>query len=118
MNLRILGIEERGKQNAEYVVLYADLACDLTDFMIADTTFAGTIYISNKLRNTHWFKPRTIPAGDYVFLRTGVGTDHTHANIAGTTTHVIYWGLNKPVWNNTGDAAVLIEMAAWKTTRT
>lgn len=54
-------------------------------------------------------------AGDWVSLRTGKGKNRSFVNDDGKTVHRFYWGLDHPVWNDDGDAAVLIEIADWKT---
>lgn len=115
MGLELVSIHEKGKQNAEYVELKAVEACDLQYYMVSDTTYTSETKISNKLRHVYWFAPKQVSKGDYVFLRTGKGTNTSHANNAGTTTHVFYWGLDKAVWNNTGDAGILFNLKAWKT---
>jgi len=115
MKLEIVKIHEKGKQDAEYVELKAKEACTLSDYILSDTTYISPTTISNKLRHVHWFTPKNLAKGDYVFLRTGNGVDTSHKNRAGTTTYVIYWGLGTPVWNNTGDAGILIEINDWQT---
>lgn len=115
MKLEILKIHEKGKQNSEYVELRAKEACNLTDYLLSDTTYTSETTISNKLRHVHWFSPQNLEKGDYVFLRTGKGINTSHKNKAGTTTYVIHWGLGTPVWNNTGDAGMLIEISGRQT---
>lgn len=48
-------------------------------------------------------------------LYTKKGQQTELANDKGTRTHVFYWGLERAVWNDTGDCAVLFEVAAWMT---
>ncbi len=111
MKLEIISIHEAGKQNQEYVKLKAKETCNLINYVITDTTYVKENTISNKLRNMYWFLSAEVAKGDYVFLRTGKGTSRIYANQAGTTTHEIFWGLDRPVWNNAGDCAVLFEIA-------
>lgn len=115
MSLELVSIHEKGKQDAEYVELKATEACNLKYYIVSDTTYTSETAISNKLRHVYWFAPKDVAKGDYVFLRTGKGTNTTHANKAGTTTHVFYWGLATPVWNNTGDAGILFTLKSWNT---
>lgn len=115
MSLELINIHEKGKQDAEYVELKAKEACNLKYYIVADTTFTSETSISNRLRHIHWFLSKEIAKGDYVFLRTGKGANTTYTNKAGTTTHVIYWGLDKPVWNNDGDAGILFNLNTWST---
>jgi cytolysin (calcineurin-like family phosphatase) len=113
VTLQLVNIHQKGKQDAEYVELKAVDACNLKDFIVCDTTYTSDTTISNRFRHTYWFLPQQVAKGDYVFLRTGKGTKSSHKNQAGTTTHVIYWGSNTPIWNNTGDAAILFALKGY-----
>ncbi|GLH67742.1 hypothetical protein [Geothrix edaphica] len=115
MSLEIIKIHEQGKQDSEYIELRAVEKCDLKYYIVSDTTYTSETSISNKLRNIHWFSAKTVEKGDYIFLRTCKGANTSHKNQAGTTTHVIFWGLDKPVWNNTGDAGILFTLKTWNT---
>lgn len=114
MKMEIVNIHEKGKQDVEYVEIKVLEACDLKYYMVTDTTYSSDTSISNKLRHMYWFSTKQVAKGDYIFLRTGKGTNSSHANKAGTTTHTFYWGLDKAVWNNTGDGAILFEIGTWK----
>lgn len=113
MSLELVNIHEKGKQGSEYVELKALEACNLKYYIVTDTTYTSETSISNKLRHMYWFTSKDVAKGDYIFLRTGKGTNTSHANKAGTTTHVFYWGLDKPVWNNTGDGGILFTLKTW-----
>lgn len=115
MTLELVQIHEQGKQNAEYVELKAVDTCNLQYYIVSDTTYTSETKISNKLRHIYWFAPKDVAKGDYIFLRTGQGQNTTHKNNAGTTTHVFYWGLKEPIWNNTGDAGILFTLKTWNT---
>jgi hypothetical protein len=115
MKITIVTIHEKGKQDAEYVELKVLEDCNLMHYMLCDTTFQSESKISNKLRHMHWFAPKAVKKGDFIFLRTGTGTNREFANKAGTTTHEFFWGLKEPIWNNTGDAGVLFELENWET---
>lgn len=113
MSLQIVKIHEKGTGNKEYVELKVLEACDLVGFIVSDTTYIAENTVSNRLRHMYWFLSQKVAKGDYVFLRTGKGTDTVHANTAGTKTYVRYWGLDSSVWNNTGDTAVLFALKDW-----
>ena len=85
--------------------------------MLCDTTYKDDHTISNELRHLFWFPKKTISKGDFVKLMTKNGTASTFVNRSATTTHVFYWNLGKTVWNKDGDAAILLNLAQWKTTR-
>ena len=117
MKLEVQSVHAHGTASQEYVTIKANEDANLKYYILADTTYTGPNAISNKLRHMHWFSPKQVGAGDYVRIYTGRGTNKSVSNQAGTTTHYIYWGLASPVWNDTGDAAVLFEVENWKTTK-
>jgi hypothetical protein len=118
MKLKILSIAGHGDQQHERVHLSVEQKCDLQYYQVADTTYTTPNTISNRVRHVHWFKPREVDAGDQLLLYTGVGDDTKQKMANGRYLHVLYWNLHKPIWNDTGDAAVLFELSSWKTTRT
>jgi len=117
MKLQIVKIHNHGDQLEEYVQIKVLADCDLSHYLITDNTYAADGKISNKLRHPYWFLSQTVRAGDFVFLYTRRGTDTSWKNQAGSTTYARFWGLREPVWNDTGDCAVLFELADWKTVR-
>lgn len=116
MNLELSSVHGQGKASEEFVILTVLRDCDLQYYMLADTTFVGPGNISNKTRHSYWWAPCTVKSGDKIVLLTGVGADTKEAK-SGFSIHIFYWNLGTAVWNNTGDAAVLFNVAAWKTVR-
>lgn len=117
MDLKIKAVHNHGDAAEEYVLLEVTDDCNLEFYMICDTTYASPGYISNRLRHTFWFYAKEVKKGDLVIVRTAVGKDSTFTNTAGDTVHRFYWGLRSAVWNNTGDAAVLMNICEWNTTK-
>lgn len=115
MKLRIANIHGHGDADEEFVLIPVDEDCDLKRFMLADTTYTDEHVISNKVRHVHWFRPKKVKLGDIVELRTGTGKDRSVAQEAGSTRHVIHWGLREPIWNDNGDGAVLFALKGWST---
>lgn len=114
MDLEIVKVELEGN---EYIALKASRACDLTSYVIKDSTYkniGGKRIISNKRTNTFWFSDHyqeyIVNAGDYIFLFTGHGKYSWFYNNVGTTTHNFFWNLDVEVWNNTGDYAHLVKI--------
>ena len=89
----------------------------LHDYIVTDTTYTDDQHISNELRHVFWFPSIAVKKGDYVKLMTKVGQRSTVPNNQGTTTHVLYWGLGRTVWNRDGDCAVVFNVETWKTKR-
>lgn len=117
MDLQIVNVHVKGDEDSEYVYLKVLSDCNLHYYAIADTSYTDDHHISNALRHFFWFPKKEVKAGDYVSLRTGKGKNIAITNDAGHKIHRFYWGLNEPVWNNDGDAAVLFQVNSWKTTR-
>ncbi len=117
MDLKILSIHEQGNADKEYVWLEVVNDCDLKYYTLADTTYSGQNAISNKLRHFYWWAPHTVKKGERVVLMTGKGKNDSYTSQHGHKVHRFFWGLGSAVWNNTGDAAVLFNIATWKTTK-
>ncbi|WP_087138724.1 hypothetical protein [Brevundimonas diminuta] len=117
MNLKILSIYEKGNSSKEYVLLEVIADCNLDYYAIADTTYTGEGKISNRLRHFYWFASKAVNKGERLVLRTGKGKNDTYKTDAGKTVHRFFWGLGSPVWNDDGDAALLIQMKTWKATK-
>jgi hypothetical protein len=117
MKLQVIKIHNHGNHLEEFVEMKVIADCDLSHFLLTDNTYAADGTISNKLRHPYWFLPKKVLAGDLVFLYTRRGADTSWRNRAGSTTHERFWDLREPVWNDTGDCAVLFELAQWRTIR-
>lgn len=115
MNIEITKVYNHGDASKEYVLLEVLAACHLNLYAVYDATYTGDHKISNKQRHFYRFPPKDVDAGDFVSLRTGKGKSGSFVNDEGKTVHRFYWGLDHPVWNDDGDAAVLLQIADWKT---
>jgi hypothetical protein len=115
MKLEIVSIRNHGKAAEEYVLLKVLKDCKLNEHILTDSTYQDSGRISNRLRHMYWW-PGTSPAnaGDFVFVYTREGKDAVrHIKDSVNVYRDFYWGLKSAIWNDTGDAAVLIEIAAW-----
>lgn len=115
MKLKIRALENKGNHNEERIWFDVIEDCDLKYYLLTDTTYTSENNISNKLRHVYWFSSKLVKAGDYVVLHTKKGQQTEASNNKGTKTHTYYWGLDRAVWNDTGDCAVLFEVKAWMT---
>lgn len=116
MKLRIDFVHGHGDANEERVVLTVLEDCNLDRYMVCDATFTDKGSLSNKNRHTKWFHGKDVKKGDRISLHTRVGEDKEHKK-DGTLWHHIYWNFKSPIWNDSGDAAVLIELSGWKSTK-
>jgi hypothetical protein len=114
MKLEIKYTKENGNISSERIVLQANSRLDVGQFILCDTTYNQDESISNLLRHTFWFPDKIVEDGDFVALYTKSGINTEVKNKSGTTTHVFYWGLEKTIWNRSGDGAVLIEINDWQ----
>jgi len=110
MKLKILSIHNEGDHTKEHVLMQAQEDCDIGVYAIADSTYTDEDKISNKLRNFYWFPDTSVSKGDYVSLWTGKGNSVKAETKSGAPVHRFYWGLDKAVWNDTGDCAVLLQI--------
>lgn len=117
MTLKVVSIHGQGNATQEYVLLQASTDLSLEYYLLADTTYSSATTVSNKVRHTYWFPLKAVKAGELVVVCTGLGTDDSYLNSAGTKVHRFFWNLKTPVWNNTGDAAILFSLNTWATTK-
>jgi hypothetical protein len=117
MKLEVVSIHNHGNFAEEYVILRATNGCNLEYYMLADTTYVDSERISNRLRHTHWFGAAELKQGDWVVLYTRPGQNNVTRGSDGYPVHHRFWGLQKAVWNDAGDRAVLFELNTWVTKR-
>lgn len=118
MNLRIHSVENKGNLDKECVWIdVTESVADLSYYLICDSTYTENGKISNELRHTYWFPTRSVEKGDWIKLMTKAGKNSKSSNDRRTTTHTLYWGLGRTVWNTDGDCAVLFQLKTWKATK-
>lgn len=114
MDLQLIGVLDRGVPHLECVHLKVVNDCNLDRYMVCDTTYLDQNTMSNKLRHQYWFAHNNhVKFGSHVLLYSSIGTDKT-AFYNGVSFHTFYWNLEHQIWNNTGDRAVLFQLAAWQ----
>lgn len=114
MKLKIDKINNKGDFDKEYVTLKVLEDCDVGNYLLADSTYNDSDTVSNKLRHTFWIPDKEVLKGDIIKIFTGSGKKSSISNNDKSTTHIFYWGLKTAVWNDDGDAAILLEIASWK----
>lgn len=112
MKLRIDRIDGHGDAASEVVTFTVTDDCDLSDYLLADSTYFANGNISNRFRHTYWFVGKPVKKGDRVALWTKAGKDETVEH-QGATWHVRYWNSKAAIWNDDGDAAVLLNVATY-----
>ncbi|MDO8385082.1 MAG: hypothetical protein Q7T13_01615 [Polaromonas sp.] len=118
MNVEIVSVHNHGKAAEEFVLLKVLKDCLLGNHILTDSTYQDDTTISNRLRHMFWFPGKSpAKAGEYAVVYTRAGKDGTRV-INGNVYHEFFWDLKGPIWNDTGDAAVLISIAEWAVKRT
>ena len=115
MKVEIIKIIDKGIADKERLWLKVLADTDLSYYIVFDTTYTSENSVSNVQRHAHWFNPRKVKAGDYVVLYTREGKISTSQNKDGSTTHFLFWGINRNIWNKDEDCAVLFEVNSWMT---
>lgn len=113
MDLEVVSVHGHGKAAEEYVILKVLKDCNLKYSLLLDTTYNGSS-ITDKNRHVYWFPAQDVKAGDQIVLRTQVGTNRWSTEQSNRR-HTLFWGLNTPVWNDSGDAACLMQISNWRT---
>lgn len=111
MDLKIVRIKNAGDYDKEYVMLQAVEDCDLSGYLVMDTTYDDTNVESNKRRHVYWFPEKRIEKGEYVSLWTKPGAANTGKTTGGGVIHRFYWGVQTAIWNDEGDTALLFRVA-------
>lgn len=114
MNLQIISIHNHGDAQREYVVFKVVADCILGEFVLSDTTYINEKTISNRLRHMYWWvTSEKARKGDFIYVYTREGKDTTRV-VEGVTHRDFFWNLKSSVWNNNGDAAVLMHVDEWQ----
>tara|TARA_R110000850_G_scaffold241732_2_gene366361 strand:- start:173 stop:532 length:360 start_codon:yes stop_codon:yes gene_type:complete len=115
MKIEIIKILDRGDKENERLWLKVLEDCDLIYYLVIDTIYTSPTSISSIPKHTFWFKSKKVKAGDYIILYTRKGTPSESKNNQDTTNHFFFWELDKPLWGDKENCAVLYEINSWKT---
>lgn len=113
MRIQIVSIAERGVANRERLHLRALAEVELNRFAVLANRYLSPASLATGGLLAFWFPPVVVKPGDSVILFSGSGAYSTSRAPDGTTNHFFYWGLQRTVWNRTGDCAVLVELESW-----
>jgi hypothetical protein len=114
MKLKIYTIDNKGNLDKEVVWLDVLEDCDLSYYMVCDSTYTDSNHISNEHRHAYWFPSIAAKKGDWVALHTRDGKNTTASNDRDATTRHFYWNLGRTIWNKDGDCAVLFQLTTWQ----
>lgn len=111
MKLKIIKVHGHGDAREEYVFLRALDDVEISNYLLADSTYGADGSVSNKVRHTFWFPKKLIKKGEYISVRSRIGKPEVGKASDGKVVHRFYWGLKESVWNDDGDVAVLLEIS-------
>ena len=114
MKLLLIGVKNAGSLPGERLLIRVRDDTDVGEYLLADTTYQGEGQVSSKLRHVFWLPDREVSRGDLVVVYTKEGADKSRENESGNRTHFLYWGLDRTVWNKSGDAATLFHIDEWQ----
>jgi hypothetical protein len=115
MNVEIRSIRDPGDLANERLVLRVLKDCDIGRYLTFDTTYTQDGKVSNLVRHPYWFPDKEVNAGDLVVLYTKTGRRSQLSNDDGSSSHFFYRGLDRTIWNQSGDCAVVLEILNWTT---
>lgn len=111
MKLKIAGVFNHGDLDKEHVALNVLEDCNLSAYVLMDTTYDKDGKVSNKHRHVKWLPSVEVKKGNRVSVWTKKGTDTSLKADDGTVWHRVYWNMNTSVWNSDGDVAVLLQIS-------
>lgn len=115
MKLAIIRVADRGVREKERLRLKVVNDTNLTYYVVISSRYGTPNSVESEARQSYWFPPRAVKAGDVVILYTKSGKSHQQRLEDGTTKHFFYWGGTGPRWTQTGDCAVVMEVSDWQT---
>ena len=115
MNLEFEDILDRGDLGKERIVFRAKADTELGEYAVfsAFNTESG---ITNFVNAAYWFPDGPIKAGDAVLLYTKEGVSRA-GKVSGEgkpKTHDLYWGRQRPLWDENIRIPILVLVAEWK----
>jgi len=113
MNIQIKALRHSGDLKQERIVLKVLKDDDIGYYIVMDTTYTSDGNVSNLVRFPFWFPDKPVKTGDLVVLYTKKGQQSEKQNKNGTTSHFFYRGLERTVWNEKGDCAVVLHVDNW-----
>lgn len=116
MKLRIDKVYNHGDVSKEHVAMTVLEDTSLHWYAVVDSTYSADGTLSNTFRHFIWLPKVEAKAGDRVSLWTKAGKTQRITAKDGTVWHRIFWGAKGAIWNDDGDAAVLIRLRQWRTT--
>jgi len=115
MKVNIVKITDRGVGNKERLHISVLAATNLVYYLVFSTPVVGSDQIRARPNHAFWFPDTQVLAGDTVILYTKPGENSSQRRSDGGFNRFFYWGLDKTIWHDTRETAVLLEISDWQT---
>lgn len=115
MKFKITSIRDNGDLAKERVVLKAEVALDIGEYMLAQSGYKDES-VTNRLFFTFWFPDKEVSAGDFIVLYTKAGKD-IEKQFKEVKSHFFYLGRTQPIWQEKDRSAVLFHAPEWDSFR-
>ena len=93
----------------ERIVLKAILDEQVGDYLVLNTASKDNQVLTTP-NFTLWLPNIEVKVGDLVVIYTKAGIRSSKVSDSGFTSYFIYWGLNKPIWEDRDTALVLLHV--------
>jgi hypothetical protein len=113
MDIELGGIRNPGGEY-EYILLKVNRDCNLSKFVIYDTTYDDEGNVSNKLPHFYRFPDYNVKASNTPLIRLYTSMSYKiqeWVDPKKVNNLILSWRLNETIWNKEGDKATLIEIA-------
>lgn len=117
MKLKILSMHGEGDIDREHVLLKVVEGCDLSAYILADTTYGSGRWPEAKVRHTFWFPAKEVKPDELVSVWTRKGKHTVGETSRKKRVHRFFWGLERAVWSDFGDYAAILEVVESKVAR-
>lgn len=121
MGLKFDGFGHRGTKE-ELVMFSVTSDCNLSHYMVIDTTYDEQDKVSDLHPHLFHFPSRVVAGGDTVFLYSGVVVEEEiepelviDEDGGEKYNHVFHWGAANNIWNKTGDVGRLVWIGGGET---
>ncbi len=113
MDIKLVSIHNPGLDN-EYALISVNRDCNLSKFLLYDTTYDDEGRISNKLPHMLRLPDYNVRVQQTPQIR--LYTSRTYpiqewVDPSGINTLILSWRLNETIWNKEGDKATLVEIS-------
>jgi len=115
MNIKLVGIFDRGNLDKERIHFIALSDLSLSYYAVFSTFYTGQNQIQALDKNCYWFPPKNIRANENIVLYTKAGQTLEQKKENGDVHHFYYRGLRVPVFQNPNACAVIFELKTWIT---